>query len=151
MSSPYIGLPVYIKDVSWTDGTSPDHFTIISAQFFEKFRGVSAAETILPFLSGSQQVAARSFERKQVAFAHILTIPLAITIVLLGVLGIIGCVFVPSLPTGVPQQDFSAATWMTVINGDNLGLEGGIVEWKPRMEVKAVENYLGSRPIKYLN
>jgi hypothetical protein len=118
---------------------------------FEDFRGVTAATSVLPLMAGGKQLVARQFKSRQVAFAHILNIPMAIAIVLLFLAGVIGSFCIPRLPNGFPRRRFDVFSWMMAIEGDKMTVEsdGSSKKWDARMDVEEVEKEFGSMRVAH--
>jgi hypothetical protein len=86
-------------------------------------------------------------------------------VILLGVLtllGILGCLCVPTLPGGFPERKFDVYSWIAATKGDGLVVEdeGGKdstsartkeVDWKPGMGVEETQEKFGSKQIRCHN
>ena len=110
------------------------------------------ARTVLPFLAGSQQIVAQRYKGAQVAFAHILTIPMIIAIAALVLAGAVGCFFVPALPGGHPQRRFDLYSWVAALEGDGLSMvrvrrgDGSKLDSEARIEDRGDWRSDGWRP-----
>jgi hypothetical protein len=113
-------------------------------------------------MAGSVQVLAHQFQGKQAAFAHIEIIPMAILLGVLTLLGVLGCLCVPTLPGGFPERKFNFYSWMAATKGDGLVVEDDAakdgssartkeVDWKPRMDVEDIQEKFGPKQIRCRN
>jgi len=86
---------------------SPDRFAIIRAR-------VGAADA-LPYLAGSRPIVAQSYVDETLAYATYKRWQLISLPVLVWILGVIGELFVPTLPLGIPRREFGVYSWLALL------------------------------------
>lgn len=87
---------------------NPDRFAVIRAR-------VDAAN-VLPFLAGSGQIVAQSYPDRTLAYVTYAQWQLIGLPMLVLLLGIIGELFVPTLPLNVPRRGFGVYSWLTLFH-----------------------------------
>ena len=109
--------------VSFTDGTpGPGGYTELSPDRFAAFRARAGAVNVLPYFVGSGSVVAQLYEDETLADATYKTWQLIILPVLVLILGIIGELFVPELPLGIPRREFGVYSWLALLGAQARGL-----------------------------
>jgi len=71
---------------------------------------------------GSGPVVAQSYGDDTLAFATYKLWQLSISLVLIWILGIIGELFVPTLPLNVPRREFGVYSWLALFKSQACGL-----------------------------
>jgi hypothetical protein len=84
---------------------------------------------------------------------------MAILLGILTLMGILGCLCVPTLPDGFPERSFNVYSWIAAAKGDRLIVEDDSVgdgrstrtkevDWRPRMDVAEIERKFGPKQIR---
>jgi len=105
---------LYPQLVSLTDGTGPLGYTELSPNRFARFRARAGAAYALPYLVGSGLVVAQSYRSETLAYVTYKPWQLIALPVLVWILGIIGELFVPTLPLHIPRREFGVYSWLAL-------------------------------------
>jgi len=72
------------------------------------------AVNVLPYLAGSGFVVAQSYEDETLAYTTYELWQLIGLSVLIWILGVVGELFVPRLPLGIPRREFGIYSWLAL-------------------------------------
>jgi len=109
--------------VSFTDGTGLEGYTELSPDRFGVFLARANAVNILQYLVGSGSVVAQSYEDETLAYTTFTWWQMVAPLVAILILGIIGELFVPTLPHNIPRRAFGTYSWLALLQSQELQLE----------------------------
>ncbi|KAG9122747.1 hypothetical protein FRC07_000744, partial [Ceratobasidium sp. 392] len=113
--------------VSFTNGSGPLGYTKLDAARVANALAKSDSQHLLPYLAGSQPIAARNYPDKTVAYTKTSGVSLAMLLLFMLLLGYMVAIFVPRLPLGLPRRDFGVFSWLAAIQGDAIvGIPTGV-------------------------
>ena len=112
---------IYPQAVSFTDGGGPLGYIELSPVRFAVIRARANAATVLPYLVGSGPVVAQSYKDETLAYATYKQWELICLPVLILILGIIGELFVPTLPFDLPRREFGVYSWLALLRSQARG------------------------------
>jgi len=107
--------------VSFTNGTGPKGYTELSPDRFAAIRARVSAANALPFLAGSAPIVAHSYGDETLASTTFTWWQLIIPLLLVLILGIIGELFVPTLPLDIPRREFGVYSWLALFQSQVRG------------------------------
>lgn len=135
--------------VSFTDGAGPEGYIELSPDRFAVIRARVDAANVLPFLAGSGHIVAQSYPDRTLAYVtyeqwQLIGLPMLVLL-----LGIIGELFVPTLPLNVPRRGFGVYSWLTLFHSQELRLE--VTHDLDRlMSLEELEKKLSDKEIKFV-
>ncbi|KAF9778318.1 hypothetical protein BJ322DRAFT_492827 [Thelephora terrestris] len=117
---PYVPSPTA---VSFTDGAGPEGYIELSPDRFAVIRARVDAANVLPFLAGSGHIVAQSYPDQTRAYVRYVQWQLIGLPILVLLLGIIGELFVPTLPLDIPRRGFGVYSWLALFQSQELRFE----------------------------
>lgn len=105
---------------SLTDGVGSFGYTQLSADRYAKARALADASNCLPYFAGSGFILARRYPDSVITKTVISNISMAITLVVVLLVGMISAFFVPRLPMGVPRRGFDLYSWISAFHSREL-------------------------------
>jgi len=111
--------------ISFTEGAGPQGYTELAPGRFAAFRARADAVNVLPYLVGSGHVVAQSYADETLAFTTYKQWQLICLPALVLVLGIVGELFVPTLPLNIPRRGFGVYSWLALFRAQVCGLSHG--------------------------
>ena len=113
----------YSQTNSFTEGAESGYYTELSPDRLAVFRTRVSAVNVLPYLVGSGSVVAQSYKDETLADATYESWQLIGLPTLIWILGIIGELFVPRLPLGIPRREFGGIYgWLALFRSQVRGL-----------------------------
>ena len=106
----------------FTDGAGLREYTELSPSRYATIRARVGAATALPYLVGSGLVVAQSYEDETLAYTTFKPWQLITLLLIVLNLGIIGELFVPILPLGVPRREFGPYSWLALFQSQARGI-----------------------------
>ncbi|KAF9645600.1 hypothetical protein BDM02DRAFT_490337 [Thelephora ganbajun] len=112
--------------VSFTEGAGPEGYIELSPDRFAVIRARVDAANVLPYLAGSGPVVAQSYPDRTLAYVTFKQWQLIGLPMLILILGIIGELFVPTLPLNVPRRGFGVYSWLALLQSQvRVAVRGG--------------------------
>ena len=108
--------------MSFTNGTGPSGYTELSPDRLAAVRARVGAAKGLAYLTGSGPVVAQSYGNQTLAYTTYTQWRLIAVLSLVLVLGIIGELFVPTLPFNIPRRAFGLYSWLALLQSQVRGL-----------------------------
>ena len=135
--------------ISFTNGSGPLGYTELSETFFAQARGIADGSNSLPYFVGSGDVLAHRYPDSILAMASFR--PAYVVLYLLGMwtLGLLGALFVPKLPLGVPRRGFELYSWIAAFRMDELVGAEGDMGIRKNMELHEIADQLGGLKFRY--
>ncbi|KAF8164850.1 hypothetical protein B0H34DRAFT_648623 [Crassisporium funariophilum] len=135
--------------ISFTGGEGPFGYTELSEVLYAKSRALADASNVLPYFAGSGSSVARRYNDQVVASALIDNASMAVTIVIVFLMGLISALFVPKLPMDIPRRGFDLYSWMTAFDAHELVAErrSGI---NKNMELRDIMDHVGDLKFRYV-
>ena len=93
---------------------SPDRFAMVRAR-------IGAANT-LPYFAGSGPVVAQSYADETLAYTTFKQWQLISLPIIVWILGVIGELFVPTLPLNIPRREYGIYSWLALFISQARGL-----------------------------
>ncbi|QRV80184.1 transmembrane protein [Ceratobasidium sp. AG-Ba] len=108
--------------VAFGGGMAPTEYTRLSPANIARILSDSDSQhlTQLPYLVGTQPIVAYVFPDKTVAYTHVYTTWLVVTLGSVLFAGIAVSLFVPRLPLGVSRKDIGVSSWLVAIEGQSF-------------------------------
>lgn len=97
-----------------TNSTGAEGYTELSPDRLAVIRARATAANSLPYLAGSGLVVAQLYEDETLADTTYDQWQLIALLILILVLGIVGELFVPTLPLNIPQREFGVYSWLAL-------------------------------------
>jgi len=110
-----------VQIVSFTEGTQLQGYVELSPDRLAVSRARANAVNVLPYLVGSGPVVAQSYRDETLAYTTYKPWQLIVLPALVLILGIIGELFVPVLPFGVPRREFGVYSWLALFQSQARG------------------------------
>ena len=114
--------PTYSQAISFTEGDVADGYTELSPERFGIIRARVGAANALPYLVGSGPLVAQSYADETLAYTTFKQWQLIGFPILVWVLGMIGELFVPTLPFDLPRRGFDVYSWLALFHFRVRGL-----------------------------
>ena len=102
------------QGISFTNGTGPLGYTELSPDRFGIVRARIGAANTLPYFAGSGLVVAQSYADETLAYTTYKQWQLISLPILVWILGVIGELFVPTLPLNIPRRGFGVYSWLAL-------------------------------------
>ena len=107
---------------SFTDGAGSLGYTELSPDRLAVIRARVSAANALPYLAGSAPVVAQLYADETLAYTtyklwQVIGLP-----ILVWILGVIGELFVPTLPLDTPRREFGIYSWLALFQSQARGL-----------------------------
>jgi len=103
-----------LQIISFTNGTGPLGYTELSPDRLAVVRARVCAANALPYLVGSAPIVAQAYADETLAYVTYKQWELISLPALVLILGIIGELFVPTLPLNIPRREFGVYSWLTL-------------------------------------
>lgn len=135
--------------VSFTEGAGPEGYIELSPDRFAVIRARVDAANVLPYLAGSGPLVAQSYEDQTLAYVTYKQWQLISLPVLVFILGIIGELFVPTLPLGIPRRGFGIYSWLALFQSQELRFEVAD-DLNKLMSLDELEEKLADKQVKFV-
>jgi len=130
--SPIVGLVIRLRTiflltqpsaqvVSFTDSAGPEGYTELSPDRFAIIRALVSAANALSYLVGSAPIVAQSYGNRAAADTTFKWWKLMTPLLLILIMGIIGELFVPTLPLNIPRREFGVYSWLALFQSQARG------------------------------
>ncbi|KAJ8496875.1 hypothetical protein ONZ45_g12286 [Pleurotus djamor] len=148
----------FITLISFSGGDiDPDYpylsYTRLDAKQVEQTRAMADVHNVLSYLSGCDNLVARSYPNRLLSNVRILPAFLIAFTLFVAILGVLGGLFVPKLPLGVPRRDFHAYSWAAMYVGGEMKYEPGEGKdevFEKSMEMEEIERRFGDTRLRYV-
>ncbi|KAJ8520160.1 hypothetical protein ONZ45_g2982 [Pleurotus djamor] len=127
-------------------------YTRLDAKQVEKARAMADVHNVLSYLSGCDNLVARSYPNRLLSNVRILPAFLIAFTLFVAILGLLAGLFVPKLPLGVPRRDFHAYSWAAMYVGGEMKYEPGEGKdevFEKSMEMEEIERRFGDARLRY--
>ncbi|KDQ10054.1 hypothetical protein BOTBODRAFT_500583 [Botryobasidium botryosum FD-172 SS1] len=141
---PYVPSPTA---VSFTNGTGPEGYTKLDPARVANVLAESDASNLLPYLVGTEPILAHQYLDRTVAYTQIDPWILLAFIGIVLVFGVLGTMFVPTLPLGLPRRNFGTASFV-MLRGEGLPPRKVDASWEGE-ELEDLEQRLGNSRLRF--